>query len=47
MNPQLVMEEYLYSSNNSTEPPGLRQVHRRSRHDVSRKTGEDNIRWVK
>ena len=32
------------SSNNSTEPSGMRQVRRRSRHDVSRKTGEDNMR---
>lgn len=27
---------------NSTGPPGARQVHRRSRQDLSRKTGEDS-----
>ena len=32
------------SSSNSTEPSGMRQVHRRIRHDVSRKTVEDNMR---
>ena len=33
--------------NNSTEPSGVRQVYRRSRQCLSRKTGEDEIRWVK
>ena len=35
------------SNSNFTEPPGMRQVRRRSRHDLSRKTGENNRGWIK
>ena len=39
--------EISIASNNSTGPSGMRQVHRRSRQDVSRKTSEDNMHWAK
>jgi hypothetical protein len=41
MEPQLVIQERPYAATTLLDPPGARQVHRRSGQGLSRKTGEE------